>query len=117
MHVAANGRPALSRGTIALGLVLFLSVALSAYLLFDWAPRQHGGRPWSAHDYIAASARIDTGMPYREVVARIGKPRSNKVAADLGGARLRYAEWNIGKEGEGDFWTRCFRATIRRTSI
>jgi hypothetical protein len=121
MHVAANGKPALSRRTIALGLVLFLSVALSAYLLFDRAPRQQGGRAWSAHDYIAASARIDTGMPYRDVVALIGKPRSNMGTADAGGAdpttltpaelraaRLRYTEWDIGKEGEGDFWTRIF---------
>ncbi len=47
-------------------------------------------------------------MPYREVVARIGKPRLNSVTIDEDGARMRYTEWDIGKEGEGDFWTRVF---------
>lgn len=98
----------MSRRTIAVGLVLFLSVALSGYLLSQRAPRRPGGRPWSTHDYIAASTRIDTGMPYREVVARIGKPRLNSVTTDEDGTRMRYTEWDIGKEGEGDFWTRVF---------
>lgn len=98
----------MSRRMIATGLVLFLSVTLSGYLLFDRTPRERGGQHWSAHDYIAASAHLDTGMTYREVVARIGKPRLNNVTTDEDGVRTRYTEWDIGKEGEGDFWTRVF---------
>ena len=110
----------MSRKTILLGVLLLLSVAMAGYFFIVRAPGRSVGLPGTRHDYIAVSARIDPGMSRREVIALVGKPESNMVLSDAdfdrakvapakrGSLPYSYTSWYIGREGEGDFWSRIF---------
>jgi hypothetical protein len=105
----------LYRKRFLLGLLFLISTA-SVIIFVDRTRRHRGGQPRTTRDYIDVSARITTGMPYRTVLALVGKPTSDEVTAGAGvdpkkltpaqfkAARRRYTDWYIGREGEGDFW-------------
>ena len=97
----------LSRGRILLGLMLLCLAGLATSYAVRRLPHSHHAPPRTASEFIERLGHIKRGMPYDDVVALIGKPRSATPDPATGNMSC---EWYIGIKGEGDFFYVSFDA-------